>query len=32
MKTFNINNNAKVALLATSFLSIVMFFNYIAQA
>ena len=32
MKTFNINSNAKVALLATSFLSVVMFFNYIAQA
>jgi hypothetical protein len=31
MKTLtNINNNAKVALLATSFLSVVMFFNYIA--
>ena len=33
MKTLtNINSNAKVALLARSFLSIVIFFNYIAQA
>jgi len=28
--TSKINNTAKVALLATSFLSVVMFFNYIA--